>query len=69
MGILIAIPQVRTQAGRMRNVHLIVVATGGVTAGDVRGLAAANDVIIVPSYGQMVRVAEKVLDRLCKGRQ
>ena len=53
----------------MRNVRLIVVATGGVTAGDVRGLAAANDVIFVPGYGQMERVAEKVLDRLCKGRE
>ena len=53
----------------MRNVHLIVVATGGVTAGDVSGLAAANDVIVVPGYGQMESVAERVLDRLCEGKE
>ena len=53
----------------MRNVHLIVVATGGVTAGDVRGLADANDVIVVPGYGQMESVSEKVLDRLCEGKE
>ena len=68
MWILIVITQVRAQAGSMRNVHLIVVATGGVTAGDVRGLAAANDIIIVPSYGQIESAAEEVLDRLCEGR-